>query len=113
MHVQQITWTTQAGWSRFADEPKNVSLVFYFGNREMLACAGRYRELREMFPTAHIVGCSTGGQINNNDVSDDEIVAAVICFDSTGLQLVRRDIAETSQSRSCGEAIGRVLSRED
>ena len=113
MHVQQITWTTQAGWSRFEAGPNDVSLVFYFGTREMLACARRYRELREMFPMAHIVGCSTGGQINNNDVSDDEIVAAVVGFDSTRLQLVCRDITETSQSRSCGEAIGRALSSED
>jgi hypothetical protein len=113
MHVQQITWNTQAGWSRLAAEPKNVSLVFYFGNREMLASGERYRELREIFSTAHIVGCSTGGQIHNSDVSDDEIVAAVVGFDSTTLRLVCQDITETCQSRSCGEAIGRALSREN
>jgi hypothetical protein len=79
----------------------------------MLACGARYSELRNMFPTAHILGCSTGGQINNNDVSDDEIVAAAIRFDSTQLRLVHQDIADAQQSRSCGEAIGRALSRED
>jgi hypothetical protein len=44
----------------------------------MLACGKRFSELREMFPAAHILGCSTGGQINNSDISDDEIVAAAI-----------------------------------
>jgi hypothetical protein len=113
MHVQQMTWSTQRGWSDSVGEPKRISLVFYFGTREMLACGQRYRELREMFPLAHIVGCSTGGQICNSDVCDDEIVAAAIGFDSTRLRLIAREIGDSRQSRSCGEAIGRALSEED
>ena len=93
MHSRQITWNARAGWSPVKAEPEDVSLVFYFGTREMLACGARYSELRNMFPTAHILGCSTGGQINNSDVSDDEIVAAAIRFDSTQLRLVHQDIA--------------------
>jgi hypothetical protein len=111
MNSQQITWNPQAGWT--AIKAENVSLVFYFGTRQMLACGARYNELREMFPGAHILGCSTGGQINNNDISDDEIVAAAISFDATGLHLVRQDISDAQQSRKCGESIGRALIRED
>ncbi|HET7491174.1 MAG TPA: FIST N-terminal domain-containing protein [Bradyrhizobium sp.] len=113
MHAQQITWSTRAGWSSVDAEVKSVSLVFYFGAREMLACGERYRELRAMFPAAHIVGCSTGGQINNNDICDDEIVAAAIRFDSTSVRLVCQDINDTRSSHSCGEAIGRALSGPD
>jgi hypothetical protein len=113
MHSQQITWNPQAGWTPIKAETEKVSLVFYFGARQMLACGERYHELREMFPAAHIVGCSTGGQINNSDISDDEIVAAAIGFDATRLQLVRQDISDARQSRNCGETIGRALRRED
>src|ERR1700688_5162672 len=113
MHSQQIIWKPDAGWTPIKAKPEAISLVFYFGTRQMLACGARYNELRQMFPAAHILGCSTGGQINNNDVSDDEIVAAAIGFDSTRLRLFRQDIADAQQSRSCGEAIGRALSRED
>jgi hypothetical protein len=113
MHSQQITWNSSAGWTPIKAKPEDISLVFYFGMRQMLACGTRYSELREMFPAAHILGCSTGGQINNNDISDDEIVAAAIGFDATRLQLVRQDIADSGQSRHCGEAIGRALNRED
>jgi hypothetical protein len=113
MHSQQITWNARAGWTSVKAQPETVSLVFYFGTREMLASGARYNELRQMFPLAHILGCSTGGQINNHDVSDDEIVAAAIGFDSTRLRLFRQDIADAQQSRSCGETIGRALSRKD
>jgi hypothetical protein len=51
MHSQQITWNPQAGWT--AIKAENVSLVFYFGTRQLLACGKRYNELREMFPEAH------------------------------------------------------------
>ena len=113
MYSQQITWNPQEGWTPVKAEPEKVSLVFYFGTRQMLACGKRYHELREMFPAAHILGCSTGGQISNSDISDDEIVAAAISLDATRLQLVRQDISDAQQSRNCGETIGRALHRED
>jgi hypothetical protein len=113
MHSQQIVWKPDTGWTPIKAKPEDISLVLYFGMRQMLACGTRYSELREMFPAAHILGCSTGGQINNNDISDDEIVAAAIGFNATRLQLVRQDITDSQQSRHCGEAIGRALNRED
>ena len=113
MHSRQITWNPQQGWTPVQAEPEKVSLVFYFGTRQMLACGKRFGELRKMFPAAHILGCSTGGRINNSDISDDEIVAAAISLDATRLQLVRQDISDAQQSRNCGETIGRALQRED
>jgi hypothetical protein len=113
MHSQHITWNLQAGWSPAVDQAEKVALVFYFGTRDVLASGARYRELKTRFPFAHILGCSTGGQINNSDVSDDGIVAAAICFDSTKLRLISHPIADSSHSWDCGEAIGRALSADD
>ena len=113
MHSQQITWDLQTGWRPQIADPDGVMLVFYFGTRAVLANGARYRELREMFPAAHIVGCSTGGQINNSDVSDEGVVAAAISFRATKLRLVRKDISDASQSWICGETIGRDLSESD
>jgi hypothetical protein len=113
MYSQQITWRLQTGWSPVVGHSKEIALVFYFGARDVLACGARYRELREMFPAAHIVGCSTGGQINNSDVNDDEIVAAAIRFDSTSLRLAHRDVTDASQSWGCGQAIGKALNADD
>jgi hypothetical protein len=113
MDSQQITWNPRAGWTPVKAQLKSASLVFYFGTRQMLASGARFNELRAMFPVAHILGCSTGGQINNSDVNDDEIVAAAISFDATRLQLVCQDISDAQQSRNCGEVVGRALSRAD
>ena len=113
MQSHQISWNRRSGWTSIAANPEDISLVLYFGTRHMLACGERFHELQKMFPAAHILGCSTGGQINNNDIVDDEIIAAAIGFNATRLKLIRQDIAEANQSRQCGEAIGRALSGDD
>jgi hypothetical protein len=113
MYSQQITWNLQAGWKAEVERPETVALVLYFGTRDVLACGARYRELRAMFPSAHILGCSTGGQIDHSDVRDDGIVAAAIRFDSTRLRMASRHVADASCSWNCGEAIGRELSDDD
>src|ERR1700727_948080 len=113
MRVQQIVWNKRSGWTAAKNELEEAALVLYFGPRETLGCGARYDDLRGMFPTAHILGCSTGGQINNSDVGDDEIVAAAISFDGTRLKLCRQDIRDPSRSRDYGEAIGRSLHADD
>ena len=65
-----------------------------------------------MFPSAHILGCSTGGQINNNDISDDEIVAAAVKFDATRLRLCQRQIGDPLQSATA-EDLGHALNADD
>ena len=112
MRAQQIVWNSQSGW-RTAGEPGAPSLVLYFGAREALASGRRYEELRAMFPAAHVLGCSTGGQINNNDLGDDEIIAAAVSFDATKLRLCRQEICDAQRSRDCGEALGQALYADD
>ncbi len=113
MRVQQIIWTKRLGWTPGGGALSAESLVLYFGSRDALACGARYEELRRMFPTAHILGCSTGGQINNDDVGDDEVVAAAVGFDATRLRLSRQEIADPQRSRDCGAALGRALLADD
>jgi hypothetical protein len=112
MRVDQLCWNETAGWAgdRTAQD---ADLVLYFGTREALACGARYNELCEMFPQAHILGCSTGGQIRNDDVTDDEIAGAALRFDATKLRLVCESIESSDRSRACGEAIGRGLKADD
>src|ERR1700689_5488099 len=73
MRARQVVWNKRSGWTGAFTGV--ASLVLYFGTREALACGARYDELRAMFPGAHILGCSTGGPINNDHVNDDQIVA--------------------------------------
>lgn len=66
MRAHQMAWNASAGWSGILAADEFSDLVLFFGTRAGLACGERYNELRNRFPEAHIIGCSTGGQIQNS-----------------------------------------------
>jgi hypothetical protein len=115
MHAEQISWRKATGWTSSGNGKSNgggakpADLVLYFGMREALACGTRYGELRAKYPRAHLLGCSTGGQIQERDVVDDEIAGVALSFDATALRLACAPIAGPAHSRICGETIGRAL----
>ena len=111
MRVEQLSWSEAVGWS--ASARIGAGLVLYFGTRRALTCGKRYRELRAMYPDAHVVGCSTGGQIRNDDVTDEEIAAAALAFDATELRVACEPVPSPNRSHSCGEAIGKALAARD
>lgn len=113
MRVTQLSWGESAGWNRASGDRTDADLVFFFGTRQALACGARYRELRAMFSGAHILGCSTGGQIRDDDVTDEEIAAVAIGFDATSLRVACEPAHGPEHSRACGEAIGRALAAPD
>jgi len=113
MRVTQLSWTETAGWAVAPGERTRADLVFFFGTRKALACGARYEELHAMYPDAHILGCSTGGQIRNQDITDDEVAAAAIRFDATNLRVACEPAPAPEWSRACGEAIGRALAAPD
>src|SRR5260221_5514579 len=104
MRAQQIVWNNRAGWTAAEAKLGEASLVLYFGTRQSLADGARYEELRGMFPKAHLMGCSTGGQINNDSINDDEIVAAATALDRTSLPLTPPHIKRPRETRDYGAA---------
>jgi len=113
MQVGELSWSATEAWNGDRIESNSASLVLYFGARHALAEKARFDDLRKMFPKAHVLGCSTGGQIHNGDVVDDRIIALVICFDATKLKLVCEPVASANASYNCGAAIGRALKADD
>ena len=112
MRTHQLSWSATHGWRAPGANFAGADLVLYFGLRSALADGARIQELRAMFADAHVVGCSTGGQIRNDDV-DDEIAAVALRFDRTPIRLACEAVPAPAQSRACGEAIGRKLAADD
>jgi hypothetical protein len=112
MRTHQLSWNAAQGWRATGADFAHADLVLYFGLRSALADGVRYRELCETFPKAHVVGCSTGGQIRNDDV-DDDIAAVAMRFEQTRLKLAYEAVPKPEQSRTCGTAIGQALKAPD
>jgi hypothetical protein len=109
MRARKFSWSANESWHGDLSESESANLVLYFGTRRTLTDHVRFRELRKIFPNAHVLGCSTGGQIHDDDVVDDRIAAAAVHFDRTGLKLVSAPVANPDASYSCGTVIGRAL----
>jgi len=111
MQVDPWSWSEAKGWNGGTSD--NADLVLFFGSRQALQGGTSYRQMRARFPKAHILGCSSGGQIFNDDVTDDEIAGAALRFERTRLRLASEGAPAPDRSRACGEAIGRALAADD
>jgi hypothetical protein len=108
-----LSWKKDFGWSGAQSSTAAPQLVFYFGTRAALEPAERYAALRAQFPDAYLFGCSTGGQIRDDEVLDEEIAAVALSFDRTRLRLVHEEAESAEHSFACGAAIGTKLADSD
>lgn len=72
-----------------------------------------YRTLSALFPGALIAGCSTGGEIHNDEVLDGTAVAAAIRFDHTRVKAFKVGVAAGGDSAKAGREIATALSDPD
>ena len=113
MQANLLSWQADSGWQNDRSPPCDGQLVFYFGSRAALESGERTAEIRAMFPAAHVVGCTTGGQIVGDEVLDDDIAAVVLNFDRTRLRVAWHEVADPADSRDCGLALGEALRGDD
>lgn len=112
MKAQQLTWKAQE-WTVPADESCQAQLVILFAARAALENGQCIDQLRRHFVSAEIVGCSTGGQIADGDVTDDIAVAMALTFQRASLRTVTQTISDPGKSHDVGARIGLALQQPD
>jgi hypothetical protein len=113
VQTEQLTWSTGGGWQPNTGVGGEAHLVLYFGASDALATDGWYQELRTRYPSAHIVGCSSGGQIQRSGFSEAGIAAVAVRFAETRLRIATETVVDPSQSRAYGAALGGRLADKD
>jgi len=115
MKVSQRRWTSQNGWSESSspETDKSAQLVLAFAGRSVLAEKARFEELKQIYPDAHILSCSTAGEIEDVRITDDMIVATAISFKHTPLKVVKLHIDEVEDSEKAGQKIAEQLNSDE
>lgn len=113
MKTQRVSWSPANGIELAETAQSNADLLLYFGSRETLTNPLCLAELRGLYPRAIMFGCSSGGQIANNDISDDTLSAVAMSFDSTRLRSAEATIGVAAESYGCGQALADVLAAPD
>ena len=116
MLVAQKRWTAKTGWTDTnpaAASLPSAELVIFFGARSALADSDNQSFLRSAYPGAHLLGCTTAGEICGTTVSDDSIVATAIHFDHTTVRAAYRPLVNASCSKEVGAKLAHDLAGED
>ena len=91
------TWNVDA----FPDLDSSETLVLLFGSSSFFDSYEAIQELINNYPTSHIMGCSTSGEIHNRQISDNSISVAITRFDKTNLRSISIPISkDTTQAAS-------------
>jgi len=115
MNIEQRKWTEAGGWE--PDNPgdlgNSAQLVLLFGNKTILRKKKLFSEIKQVYPNAHLLGCSTAGEIYGTQVSDDSLVVTAVSFEHTQLKGTKVKIDKMENSFKAGQQLSRSLEKED
>ena len=114
MQILQLTWNSDQ-WSlaeSSAQMQKSPSMVLFFGGTTPAETTRQYDRLRDIFPHADIVGCSTAGEISGYDVTDTGGVAIAIHFEKTRVQMSSLLLGDTAGSYDAGKRLASAVNGE-
>jgi hypothetical protein len=111
MKTEQRTWTQAQGWTCASSVPlaQPAQLVLVFGATAVLQDLRLMESIRTFYPAAHILGCSTAGEICGAQVSDDSLVATAIHFEHTCVRAAQVSLSPQIDSQRAGEFLARAL----
>jgi hypothetical protein len=88
---------------------QSAQLVLVFGATTALQDTRSVAAIRQFYPAAHILGCSTAGEISGAQVSDDSMVATAIHFEHTEVRTSQFSLGASPDSLQAGEYLARAL----
>lgn len=108
MKIEQLTWAEEGQW-KHPEAHMDANLVFAFGSTAIMADAVHLRELRDAYPHAHLIGCSTAGEIQGTQVHDDSLVTTAVQFDRTAVREAEVNAADCRDSAEAGARLADAL----
>src|ERR1700733_14319831 len=111
MKTEQRTWMKAYGWALGSPGilAESAQLVLVFGATAALRDAELVQSIRKFYPAAHILGCSTAGEICGAQVFDDSLVATAIHFEHTYVRAAQVSLEADSDGQRAGKLLAQAL----
>lgn len=105
MKIEQRLWTQSDGWETRtpANDMSSANLVMVFGATEKIKEQALFHYIRETYPNAYIVGCSTAGEIMDTSVLDNSVAVTAIGFEKTTVKGAKIKISDFNNSLEAGK----------
>ncbi|HTI99589.1 MAG TPA: FIST N-terminal domain-containing protein [Dongiaceae bacterium] len=111
MKIAQRKWTAgPAAPASFVDVPPlHPQLVLVFGSRAQLGQPEQLAAIKEQYPDAHLLGCSTAGEISDTQVADDTLMVTAIEFEHTQVHGAKVKLTAGASSFAAGKELAETL----
>ena len=115
MKTEQSIYSEALGWVNKSDNNLDnmAQLVFLFGNKDLLKEEHHIDFIRNKYPIAQVVGCSTSGEIFQEVVLNNNIVCTAIWFENTPFEIAKVQINKMEDSFMVGEKLAEKLDNKD
>lgn len=109
-----MTWDNESGWNHvYGSEDITPNVIICFGSREVIADPNHYEYIKNLYPDSDIIMSSSGGEILNDEVRDETIIATLLEFEKTHIKCISLDIETSEQSFEIGEKLAHELNSDD
>ena len=115
MKLQTCLYSASKGWNELPNPSLNSpnTLLIFFGAAEQSVIEEELDSLSKQFPDSAMVGCSTAGEIYQQEVFDDSISLAIVHFERTQIKLVSTEINDSRDSKNAGFELAKLLDGKD
>jgi len=105
MKIEQRMWTEAKGWQPNNPALESAQLVLAFGATPILRSQEQIQQIREAYPAAHVIGCSTAGEIQGIRVRDNSLAITSIQFEHTQIRGAQTQLGPTVDSFQAGKQL--------
>ena len=115
MKIEQKIWTEKDGWELFKSTLESIApqLVLVFGGRKELMMDDHLTSLKDTYPSADILMCSTAGEIADTVVRDNSLSVCAIHFEKTKISIAEGEIKDGDAGENIGTDLVKTLATEN
>lgn len=102
------------GWQHMGESifAEDVNLVTVFGDTDIFKNEEHYKYLKSYYPNAHILGCSSSGNILDDAISEASMVATAVSFSSATVVLKHIDVENSDDVVSASKKLANMFEKK-
>ncbi len=112
MKIEHTQWQGSRWEPTVPGKLPAAQLVLLFGCPSLLKQRDLLQGIQQAYPSAHLLGCSTAGEISGTRVLDESLVATAVQFEQTALQGVRIKLQNGIRDFQAGALLAQELDKE-
>lgn len=109
MKIEQQRWTKMSGWTPSTGSGVSAQLVLVFASRPVLQEPGLLQGIQKLYPDAHMLGCSTAGEICGTRVLEDTAIATAVSFENSQVKGASVRLREVPDSFQAGQFLAEAI----